>query len=139
MSMQATWKPWPHCGSTRISSPTSNSARQIAQSENLAEDSAEKVALGRDLRIFFLRPLLAGGVGRGVSAGLEAELPESRRSQAQRATAMRPSTQIRAQRRAARITTKSESTVAPCSGGGGGGSLVAEELAAPRSLKGRVM
>lgn len=136
MSMQTTWKPWPHCGSTRISSPAANSVRQIAQSENLAEKSGEKVALGRALRIFFLRPLLAGGVGRDEAEGVGAKAPERRRSQAQRATAMRPRTQIRAHRRAARITTKSESTVAASSGGG---SVVAEELAEPRSLKGRVM
>lgn len=43
-------------------------------------------------------------------AGVEFPPLENRRSQAHLATATRPRTQIRAQRRAARMTTKSEST-----------------------------
>lgn len=56
--------------------------------------------------IFFLRPLFAGGGGDERPLALS----EWRRIQEQRATATRPSTQIRAHKRAARITTKSESS-----------------------------
>lgn len=80
-----------------------NSARQIAQSEYAAADSGATVSFGRERRFFFLTPLLA----RGAGGGGEEEV-EKRRRQAHRATAMRPKTQIRAQRRAARITRRSE-------------------------------
>lgn len=64
--------------------------------------------------IFFLSPLLAlegaGGRGCEAAAAKEEEEEEKRRSQAQRATATRPRTHMRAQRRAARMTTKSDST-----------------------------
>lgn len=67
---------------------------------------------GSELRTFFLRPLLATAVaGDAPATGV-------RRSQAQRAIAVRPTTEIRAQRRAARMTTKSDSNEAAESGGG---------------------
>lgn len=140
VSMQFTWNPWPHWGKTRISSPVVNSVRQMAQSENLVAESSERVCLGRERRIFFFKPLLAaagsgGGVWVEVAGRVVAEEEVNRRSQAQRATAMRPRTQIRAQRSAASITTKSESTVA----GGAGGGPAADEFTAPRNRKVRVM
>lgn len=67
--------------------------------------------LGRDWRTFFLMPLLAEGCCRGIPT------PVARRSQAHRATAMRPMTQMRAHRSAARMTTKSDSTLAESRGG----------------------
>ena len=135
VSMHDTWNPCSHCGSTRISSPALNSVRQIAQSENLAADSVEAVSFGRDRRIFFFTPLLAeGGRGGGGREAVELEDPRKRRSQAQRATATRPRTHMRAQRRAARMTTKSEPTVAES-----GESAVDDELCSSRNLKGRVM
>lgn len=67
---------------------------------------------GSELRTFFLRPLLATAVaGEAPAAG-------PRRSQAHRAMAVRPTTDMRAQRRAARMTTKSDSNEAVESGGG---------------------
>lgn len=143
--MHATWKPWLHCGSTRIWSPEANSDKQMAHSEeeeeNLAAESSLKVSLGRELRIFFFKPLLATegereeGIAGCIVGGVVVE--ERRRSQAQRATEMRPSTQIKAQRRAAKITTKSESTVTGC-------SLDTDDdeddgVTSFRNLKGRVM
>ncbi|KAI6688508.1 hypothetical protein NL676_025336 [Syzygium grande] len=73
-SMQATWNACPQWGSTRISSPSANSARQTVQSENRAAESGVKVSLGRERRTFFLRPLLAlegggGGGGEGCASG----------------------------------------------------------------------
>lgn len=145
--MHATWKAWLHCGSTRIWSPVANSDKQIAHSEeNLEAESAVKVSVGRDFRIFFFNPLLAkegdggtkvamaaacgdGGGGDGVVVVV---VEERRRSQAQRATATRPNTQIRAHRRAARITTKSESTVTGSTGSD-------DDVTSLRSLRGRVM
>lgn len=122
-----------------------NSDKQIAHSEeNLEAESAVKVSFGRDFRIFFFNPLLAkdgdGGTKVGVAAAcaggdgvvVVVEEEESRRSQAQRATAMRPNTQIRAQRRAARITTKSESTVTGSTGSD-------DDVTSLRNLRGRVM
>ncbi|KAJ0868882.1 hypothetical protein HanRHA438_Chr11g0483101 [Helianthus annuus] len=50
-------------------------------------------------------------------------MPEIRRSQVQRATATRPSTHIKAHKKAARMTTKSESTLF---GSGSGGGVVVE-------------
>ncbi|PON90504.1 hypothetical protein TorRG33x02_137890 [Trema orientale] len=135
--MQATWKAWPHCGSSRISSPTANSARQMAQSVNLEANSGVKLSFGRERRIFFFSPLLGGG-GGGRLEPLAEELPaERRRSQAHRATATRPSTQIRAQRSAARITTKSESTEG--SGDDAAGDDDDDEFTPPNNLKGRFM
>lgn len=107
-------------------------------------ESAVKVSFGRDFRIFFFNPLLArdedGGTKVGMAAacggggddGVVVVEEERRRSQAQRATAMRPNTQIRAQRRAARITTKSESTVTGSTGSG-------DDVTSLRNLRGRVM
>jgi len=93
--------------------------------------------LGRERRAFFFNPLLATeGGGRG--AGGAGVWDDKRRSQAQRATAIRPRTQIRAQRSAASMTMKSGSTVA--GGCGGDPVVVAEEfVSAFKSLKGRVM
>ena len=122
-----------------------NSDKQIAHSEeNLEAESAVKVSFGRDFRIFFFNPLLAkdgdGGTKVGVAAAcaggdgvvVVVEEEERRRSQAQRATAMRPNTQIRAQRRAARITTKSESTVTGSTGSD-------DDVTSLRNLRGRFM
>lgn len=75
--------------------------------------------LGRDWRTFCLTPLLAEGSCRGRPP------PVARRSQAHRATAMSPTTQIKAQRSTARMTTKSDSTLA---GSREGGAAVWEEL-----------
>ncbi|CAI0434789.1 unnamed protein product [Linum tenue] len=145
--MQSTWKPWPHCGSTRNSSPAANSTRQMAQSVNFAAASSagEKVCLGRARRTFFFTPLLAceelGAPGGALPPPAAAAGPEEerRRIQAQRATATRPRTQIRAQRSAASMTTKSLST-----GGTGGwespaGAVVAAAGTESSSLNGRVM
>lgn len=123
-----------------------NSDKQIAHSEeNLEAESAVKVSFGRDFRIFFFNPLLARDVDGGTKVGIAAacggdwvvvvvvvEEEERRRSQAQRATAMRPNTQIKAQRRAARITTKSESTVTGSTDSG-------DDVTSLRNLRGRVM
>ena len=59
--------------------------------------------------------------------------PARWRSQAHRATATRPRTHIKAQRRAARIMTKSESYLS-----GSTVSEMEEELASARYLKGRI-
>ena len=93
--------------------------------------------MGKERRVFFFNPLLATeGGGRG--AGGAGVWDDKRRSQAQRATATRPRTQIRAQRSAASMTMKSGSTEA--GGCGGDPVVVAEEfMSAFRSLKGRVM
>lgn len=127
--MHPRWKAWPHCGSTRISSPAESSARQMAQSENTAAESGARVSLGSDWRTFFFRPLLAL-----ESCGFDGE---PRRTKVQRATATRPITHIRAQSRAASIRTKSEaagdvlSILAP--------GLVAGVSLAPRNLTGRII
>jgi hypothetical protein len=74
--------------------------------------------------------------GGCVTAAEEGE--ERRRSQAHRATAIRPRTHIRAQRRAAKMTAKSESIVVESVSGGGGGTVGGFTTPA-RNLKGRVM
>lgn len=75
---------------------------------------------GRDWSTFFFRPLLARArAGEWVTA-----LPEPRRSQAQRATAIKPTTHMRAQSRAASMTTKSDSTVTASGGGASAASTV---------------
>ncbi|KAL3505513.1 hypothetical protein ACH5RR_035354 [Cinchona calisaya] len=122
--MHPTWNPWPHCGRTRISSPAMNSARQMAQSENFSERSEEYVSLGKDLRTFFFKGVLAGG------ADLRSEI---RRIHAHRATATSPIMQIRAHRRAARITTKSASKLLMSEEGDGGED---DELSVPRIREG---
>lgn len=131
--MQLTWKPWLHCGRTRISSPTANSDKQIAHSSASfpACCSAEYGIFGRDFSTFFFRPLVAGA-GDPTPAP-----PYSRRIQVHRATATRPSTQINAHNKAASMTTKSESTASAsfdgvCGGGGPGFRL-------RRNLAGEVM
>lgn len=129
VSMHATWKAWPHCGRTRISSPAASSARQMAQSEKPASEPGARVSFGSDRRTFFLRPLLAlGWDGFGG---------ERRRSQAQRATATRPSKHIRAQSRTASIRTDSEPAASIPSVLSS--DVVAGESPEPRNLKGRVM
>jgi hypothetical protein len=128
-SIQDAWNPWPHWGNTRISSPAVNSLKQIAQSENLTADSSVAVSLGRERRTFFLTPLFAAA-GGAVWEARAGEGRRKRRRQPQRATATRPKTQMRAQRRAARITTKSESTTVESE---------EDELSSSRNLKGRVM
>ncbi|KAK2988201.1 hypothetical protein RJ640_020683 [Escallonia rubra] len=135
VSIQPTWNPWPHCGNTLISSPTINSARQMAQSENFPASFSEKVSLGRDLNTFFFSPLFAAGgfVARPVI------LPEILRIQAQRATATRPSTHMRAHSRAARMTTKSEPKLSSSSGSGSWWVAGDEELASARNLERRVI
>lgn len=75
--------------------------------------------------IFFLIPLF----GVCWLVFLPALEVDPRRSQAQRATAKRPRTQIRAQRRAARITTKSDSTATASGGSATIGSKDEDELA----------
>ncbi|KAM3215484.1 hypothetical protein ACQJBY_067481 [Aegilops geniculata] len=66
-STHATWKPWPHRGSTRRASPSVNSARQIAHSddEHVAgvgeAPLAAKEMVGSAWMTFFLRPLGGGG------------------------------------------------------------------------------
>lgn len=92
----------------RTSSPSTNSAKQIAHSANLSIFDGSYGILGKDSRAFFLRPLLEGGAGSDDPA---------RRVHAHRATAANPTTQIRAQSKAARMTTTSESTARGCSGG----------------------
>jgi hypothetical protein len=92
----------------RTSSPSTNSAKQIAHSANLSTFDGSYAILGKDSRAFFLRPLFEGGA--------ESDDP-ARRVHAQRATAANPTTQIRAQSKAARMTMTSELTA---SGGSGG-------------------
>ena len=136
LSMHAKWKAWLHSGSILISSPSVNSVKQMAHSvdespspaEELGESAAVKVDLGRDWRAFFLRPLFGGG----DSPTAEELTPTRRRRQAQRATAAKPATHMRAQRRAARITIMSVSAARISSGGGGA-------AADPRNLEERVM
>lgn len=83
-----------------------------------------------------MTPLFGGGSeGRDEVFVFEDATVERRRSQAHRATATRPRTQIKAQRRAARMTTKSESTV----GESGAESAVDDEFTPPNNLNGRVM
>lgn len=80
-----------------------------------------------------MRPLFAGGGGVGERP---AALSEMRRNQEQRATATRPRTQIRAHKRAARMTTKSWSIELGFDELSG--SFV-DELTSPRSLERRLM
>ena len=97
--------------------------------EELGESAAAvKVDLGRDWSAFFLRPLFGGG----DSPTAEELTPTRRRRQAQRATAAKPATHMRAQRRAERITTMSVSAARISSGGGGA-------AADPRNLEERVI
>ena len=59
-STQAMWKPWPHPGSTRTASPSANSARHIAHSDD-DEAAAAKETVGSASIAFFLRPVGGGG------------------------------------------------------------------------------
>lgn len=129
VSTHNTWNPCPHCGRTRISSPSTNSAKHMAHSANLPLTVASWVSFGSDWRIFFFSPLFAAG----CVADARAPPAEPRRSQAQRATAMRPTTHIRAHSSAARITTKSDST-STASGGS-----AADEFQLLRNLEERVI
>lgn len=108
VSMQETWKAWPQCGSKRSSSPPANSARQMAHSACCCCLSA-KDTVGSASMAFFFRPLGAGDVAAGVVVVVVVVVAAPRRRQAQRATRARPATQMRAQRREARMTTMSES------------------------------
>lgn len=140
VSMHPTWNPCPHCGSTRISSPSAYSARQITQSlednfpqfpHPLSSLSELYVNVGNVWIVFFFIPLF-GTRWLGLRLLLSTE---SRRSHAHRATAMRPATQIKAQRRAARMTTKSDSTAT----GSGGSAIVIGLSTVVRNLYGRVI
>uniref|UniRef100_A0A5K1AGF7 Uncharacterized protein n=1 Tax=Nymphaea colorata TaxID=210225 RepID=A0A5K1AGF7_9MAGN len=108
VSMQLRWKQWAHWGRTLICSPGRNSVRQMAQSVDLP--ALESKATTGSARIaFFLRPLLAEG--SGMPAPPTPARRRKRQRQAQRAMNPRPTRQMRVQRRAARMTTTSESTV----------------------------
>lgn len=136
--MHATWKPWPHCGSSRISSPEANSVRQMAHSVNLEVQSAVYVSFGRERRTFFFRPLFGGcGGGRGGVVVVAAAV--RRRSQTQRAMTTRPRTQTRAQKRARRTKAESEPVVAEDEGSSSGPENSEEDLKPLNNLKGRVM
>jgi hypothetical protein len=127
LSIHSTWKEWPQRGSTLISSPSAKSVRQIAHSVESpssaaapeVDSAAVKVDLGRDWRAFFFKPLFGDG---------ESPPAVNRRSQAHRTTAARPATQIRAQRRADKITTMSDSAAIISSDGCGGGAAVSSNL-----------
>lgn len=61
-STQATWKAWPHRGSTRSASPSAKSARQMAHSEAAEHgDDTAKGTVGSASMAFFLRPRGGGG------------------------------------------------------------------------------
>lgn len=138
-STQGAWKPWPQPGSTRRSSPSANSARQMAHSEEDDDDVADVVAeeegkerVGSASMAFFLSPLGGGSA--------EPELLERRRlwrRHAQRETRARPRTQTSAQRSEARITTMSEST--DITGAGEEGVSTGAEAAGCRRLAGARM
>jgi hypothetical protein len=117
-SMQATWKAWLQCGSTRSSSASTNSARQMAHSPPLSPWTA-KETVGSASMDFFFNPL-ANELDK-----LLLLLRAGGQRQAHRVTSARPMTLMRAQRREATMTTMSESTeMAPADespGGGGGG------------------
>lgn len=109
MSTHSEWKPWPHCGKTRSTSPSANSARQMAQSSSTTPPAVEVAAqlkenVGSTRTAFFLRPLL-GGAGKGARADETA----ARWSHAQRAKRARPTTHMRVQRRTVRMMATSES------------------------------
>ena len=124
-STQVMWKLWPQRGSTRTLSPSVNSARHIAHSnddEHAAADDDDcgeapatvKETVGSASMAFFLRPF----GGRGTEDEVELE---RRRPHAQRETRARPRTQTSAHSSDASITTMSESiamtgAVCCCSG-----------------------
>ena len=125
VSMQAPWKPWAQRGSTRSWSPSANAARQMAHSLSSSlvlpfslfrEEETETV--GSASMAAFSSPL--GGWADDLPPELlppplatsDTEAPPLR--QAHRATSARPATQMRAQRRDARMTTVSESTEMAC-------------------------
>jgi hypothetical protein len=126
VSMQATWKAWPHCGSTRTSSRGANSDRQMAHSGRTsaapspspaparAATASSYARLGSALSAFFLSPLLA-------AAG-------AARERAHRATEASPTTQMSAHRSAARMTTTSESTASGLGGSAAGSVGYCAEL-----------
>lgn len=103
--MHLTWNPCPHGGNSLTNSPSSNSAKQMAQSDNfkLPADPISNETVGNELRTFFLIPLLVVW-GEEVDWG-----GADRLSHAQRATRARPNMQMTAHRREARTTTTSES------------------------------
>ncbi|CAL9159887.1 unnamed protein product, partial [Musa hybrid cultivar] len=105
-STHPTWNPWPHCGSTRSSSPSSNSARQIGHSTRPPPPAPYEI-VGSARKASFSRPLLDGSTGE-------------RRRQAQRATRASPATETTAQRRAAMTTTTSVSMGTDSDGGNDG-------------------
>lgn len=100
--MHPTWNPWPQLGSTRISSPTTNSVKQMAQSDNSPASSAVYTTFGSELKTSFFRALFLGEL---------VVWAEIRHSQAQRATATRPRTHIRVQSRIVKISIRSELTL----------------------------
>lgn len=112
-STHATWKAWPQRGSTRSASPSENSSRQMAQSE---EAAAVNGAVGSASMAFFLSPF--GGL---ACCGIPVAVEDEAGRQVQRETRARPSTQTSAHRKDARIITVSEFTdTAGCWGSGGG-------------------
>ncbi|KAE8804210.1 hypothetical protein D1007_19781 [Hordeum vulgare] len=109
--MQAAWKAWPHWGSTRMASPSSNSARQMAHSGAAAASSfplplpapasAETYAtVGMARSTDFLTPRLA------AARALASAPPHAH----QRATRPMPRTVMSAQSSAARMMTMSRSS-----------------------------
>ncbi|KAF7099084.1 hypothetical protein CFC21_100771 [Triticum aestivum] len=108
-STHATWKPWPHRGSTRRASPSMYSARQIAHSDDepvagVGEGPlATKETVGSAWITFFLRPFGGGGASSNDEA-------ERRRRHVHREMRARPRTQTSAHSNDARMSTMSELT-----------------------------
>jgi len=113
VSTQAAWNAWPHCGSTRMACPSSNSARQMAHSSAPPPSSSPSalllsetyVTVGSERSTSFLTPLLAalapGCCDRPAAVA-------QRREHAHRATRPSPRTQTSAQSRPARMRIMSE-------------------------------
>ena len=113
-STQAVWKPWPHVGSTRTSSPSANSARQMAHSgfspaSSLSFCSGRHDTVGSDCSAFFLIPLHGAATAPGVST----EKAEGLHRREHRATMASPTTQSRKQSTAARMSSVSVCTLVP--------------------------
>jgi hypothetical protein len=114
VSTQAAWNAWPHCGSTRMAWPSSNSARQMAHSSAPAAAAAlalplsgTYVTVGSERSTSFFTPLLAALVASSA-AGCDRDAAAQRHEHAHRATRPSPSTQTSAQSRPARIRIMSE-------------------------------
>lgn len=111
VSMHFTWKPWLHLGKTLTFSPSTKSPRQIKHSVAFVLSSELYESTGIRFKSRFLIPFATFAfVLESVASSLGVDLLVQRKTH--RKNELRPRTQIKAHRRAARMITMFVSKVA---------------------------